>query len=131
MLFSFYKGCVCVCVCVCMLTPVPLFCDPMKLKPTRLLCPWEFAGQNTGVGCHFLLQPRDQTYISCASCIGRQILYHYATREALLQRKVRLKRGSDPPKVTQKNRGPGLLSSPWNLALPLPFSSSPAAQGAQ
>ena len=22
----------------------------------RLLCPWDFPGKNTGVGCHFLLQ---------------------------------------------------------------------------
>ena len=26
------------------------------LWPTRLLCPWNFPGKNTGVGCHFLLQ---------------------------------------------------------------------------
>ena len=25
-------------------------------QSTRLLCPWNFAGENTGVGCHFLLQ---------------------------------------------------------------------------
>ena len=24
--------------------------------PARLLCPWDFQGKNTGVGCHFLLQ---------------------------------------------------------------------------
>ena len=24
--------------------------------PIRLLCPWNFPGKNTGVGCHFLLQ---------------------------------------------------------------------------
>ena len=24
--------------------------------PTSLLCPWNFPGKNTGVGCHFLLQ---------------------------------------------------------------------------
>ena len=24
--------------------------------PTRLLCPWDFPGKNTGMGCHFLLQ---------------------------------------------------------------------------
>ena len=23
---------------------------------TRFLCPWDFPGKNTGVGCHFLLQ---------------------------------------------------------------------------
>ena len=26
------------------------------LWPARLLCPWDSPGQNTGVGCHFLLQ---------------------------------------------------------------------------
>ena len=29
-------------------------CNPMEL--TRLLCPWDSPGKNTGVGCHFLLQ---------------------------------------------------------------------------
>ena len=27
-----------------------------RLLPTRLFCPWNFPGKNTGVGCHFLLQ---------------------------------------------------------------------------
>ena len=26
------------------------------MVPTRLLCPWDSPGKNTGVGCHFLLQ---------------------------------------------------------------------------
>ena len=30
-----------------------LFYDP---RPTRLFRPWDFPGNNTGVGCHFLLQ---------------------------------------------------------------------------
>ena len=50
-----------------------------------LLCPWDFPGKNTEVGCHFLLGgyflPRDGTHVSR---IGRQILYHWTTREALL-----------------------------------------------
>ena len=29
---------------------------PHGLQPARLLCPWDFSGKNTGVGCHFLLQ---------------------------------------------------------------------------
>ena len=29
---------------------------PYGLSPTRLLHPWNFPGQSTGVGCHFLLQ---------------------------------------------------------------------------
>ena len=31
--------------------------QPHGLQPTRLLCPWNFPGKNTGVGCHFLFQP--------------------------------------------------------------------------
>ena len=29
---------------------------PCGLQPARLLCPWDFPGNSTGVGCHFLLQ---------------------------------------------------------------------------
>ena len=29
---------------------------PHGLQPTRLLCPWDSPGKNTGVGCHSLLQ---------------------------------------------------------------------------
>ena len=29
---------------------------PHRPKPTRLPCPWDSPGKNTGVGCHFLLQ---------------------------------------------------------------------------
>ena len=29
---------------------------PHKRQPTRLPCPWDSPGKNTGVGCHFLLQ---------------------------------------------------------------------------
>ena len=29
---------------------------PHALQPTRLPCPWDSTGRNTGVGCHFLLQ---------------------------------------------------------------------------
>ena len=26
---------------------------PHGLQPTRLLCPWDFPGKSTGVGCHW------------------------------------------------------------------------------
>ena len=29
---------------------------PHGLQHTRLLCPWDSPGENSGVGCHFLLQ---------------------------------------------------------------------------
>ena len=49
------------------------------LQPTRLLCPWDSPGKNTGAGCHFLLQGIFPTqglnpYFPCLlHC--RQILY--------------------------------------------------------
>ena len=30
--------------------------QPHRWQPTRLLCPWDSPGKNTGLGCHFLLQ---------------------------------------------------------------------------
>ena len=37
----------------CLLSHIQLF---VTLWLTRLLCPWNFPGKNTEVGCHFLLQ---------------------------------------------------------------------------
>ena len=43
--------------CVCVNHPVVSeSLQPHGLQPTRLLCPWDFPGKNTGVGCHCLLQ---------------------------------------------------------------------------
>ena len=43
---------------------------PHGIKTARLLCPWDFPGRNTGVGCHFLLQG---TFLTQGS-ICRQVL---------------------------------------------------------
>ena len=34
----------------------PTLCDPMDCSPPDSFHPWNFPGNNTGVGCHFLLQ---------------------------------------------------------------------------
>ena len=47
------------------------------LQPSRLLCPWNSLGKNTGVGSHALLQgifPTQALNLSLLHC--RQILYH-------------------------------------------------------
>ena len=58
------------------------------LQPSRLLSPWNFPDKNTGEGCHFLLQgvfpTQRSTLISWVSCIGRLVLSHCATWEALI-----------------------------------------------
>ena len=46
------------------------------LQPAGLLCPWNFPGKNTGVGCHFLLHgifPTQESNPGLQHC--RQILY--------------------------------------------------------
>ena len=46
----------CVHVCVLSRSVVSDSLQPHGLKLVRLLCPWNFPGKNTGVGCHFVLQ---------------------------------------------------------------------------
>ena len=41
-------------------------------------------------------QPRDPTHVSCISCIGRQILYHCATWEALISHSWKVNPSRDP-----------------------------------
>ena len=35
---------------------------PYGLQPSRLLCPWDFPGKSTGVGCHCLLRPNTESW---------------------------------------------------------------------
>ena len=58
---------------------------PHGLQPTRLLCPWDSPGQNTGVGSHSLLQgifPTQGGNPGLLRC--RQILY-YLNHQGSLQ----------------------------------------------
>ena len=55
------------------------------LWPARLLCPrilqartLEWVAISSSRGSSW---PRDQIYVSCGSCIGRQILYHWGTKK--------------------------------------------------
>ena len=55
---------------------VPDALQPHGLHPTRLLCPWDFPGKDTGVVCHVLLQgifPTQGSNLGLLHC--RQILY--------------------------------------------------------
>ena len=58
--YIFYiRQCICMCVCVCINLCVCVLSrsvmsdslQPHGLQPTRLLCPWDSPGRNTGVGC--------------------------------------------------------------------------------
>ena len=62
----------------CVLTQSCLtLCDHKDCSPPRLLCPGDFPGKNSGMGCHFLLQrifPTQGLNPGLPNC--RQILYH-------------------------------------------------------
>ena len=63
-----------------------LFATPWIVACTKLLCPWDFQGKNTGVGCHFLLQG---TFLTQGSNPGlshsRQTLYHLSHQGSPLE----------------------------------------------
>ena len=46
---------------------------PHGLQPTRLLCPWDFPGKSTGVGCHCLLLEQRKCFLNV-----RYYCIHYA-----------------------------------------------------
>ena len=72
--------CVClyVCVCVCVCTCLEVYQAPVYgIFQTRIL-EWVAISYSRGSS-----QVRDWTHVFCNSSIGRQILYHWATREAL------------------------------------------------
>ena len=85
-LFNFFYIYVCVCVCVCVcneLVSHAQVCNPMDyhlpdcsvhgILQARILewIAFSFSRES--------FQPRDQIHIFCNFCIGRQILYHWAT----------------------------------------------------
>ena len=59
----------------------PTLHDPMDcMQPTRLLCPWDFPGKSTGVGCHCLLwniehylNPNSKLFLLFCSCFPRRM----------------------------------------------------------
>ena len=60
--------------------------QPHGLQPTRLLCPGDYPGKNKWVAISYSrgsTWPRDWTWVSCVSCIGRRTLYQCGTWKAL------------------------------------------------
>ena len=54
-LAALFLLCCCCCCCCVVLNHVLLFVTPWTVH-ARFVCPWDFPGKNTGVGCHSLLQ---------------------------------------------------------------------------
>ena len=79
--------CVCVCVCVCVCSRVRLWspggCSVHGILQARIL-EWAVLSYSTRIS-----RPRDQTCVSCISCIGRPAvcqLYHLGSPQIMLLR---------------------------------------------
>ena len=82
-LFPWYPWHVCVCVRTHLCSAMFNSLRPWGLQPARFLCSWYSLGKNTGMGCYSLLQGIFLTQgfnLGLLNC--RQILYHWAVREA-------------------------------------------------
>ena len=75
-----------------LLSHARLFATPWIVACTKLLCPWDFQGKSTGVGCHFLLQgifPTQGSNRGLSHC--RQTLYRLSHQGSSLFLGVSLK----------------------------------------
>ena len=87
-LYSIVLLCVCACMHAQLLSYVQLFVTPMDCRPpgfsvhgifqARIL-EWIATSSSRGSS-----RPSDQTRVSCVSCIGRWILYHWTTWQILI-----------------------------------------------
>ena len=69
---------------------------PQGLEPTRILCPWNSPGKNTGAGCHSLLKGLFPTQgLSLGPLPCRQILYRLSRQGSVSI--VALQIGSSEP----------------------------------
>ena len=106
------------------------------LQPTRLLCPWDSPGKNTGVGCHALLQgifltqgsnpcllsllhcqvgslplapPGKKALIGITECKSSFLLYNWASQVVLVVKNLPAKAGDvrDKGLIPGSGRFPG------------------------
>ena len=68
-------------LCVFSCLAFPTLCDPHGQQPARLLCPWDFPGKNTVVGCHTLLQG---IFLTQGSNLHLLCLLHWQAGSTLL-----------------------------------------------
>ena len=83
---------------------------PHGLKYARLLCPWDFPGKNTGVGCHFLLQgifPTQGSNPGLLHC--RQTLYPLSHQGSSVFGAPQIKSFTVSPTICHEVMGPDAM----------------------
>ena len=59
---------------------------PHGLQPTRFLCPWDFPGKSTGVGCHCLLQKENISKVKRQPLEWKKIIANQASDKELISK---------------------------------------------
>ena len=77
---------------------------PHGQQPTRFLCPWDFPGKSTGVGCHCLLH----------TARVEQIIKYIADNVSQFSQSSMLETESENCSVVSDSLQPHGLYSPWN-----------------
>ena len=89
--------------------------------PTRLLCPWDSPGSNTGVGCHFLLQGIFLTQESNPGFLHCRQMIYQLSYEGSLEMKIMVPISS----ISSLSLLPGLgRSAAEGIRYPLQYSWS-------
>ena len=57
-------------------------CLTLSTAKLLCLCPWDFPGNNSGVGCHFLLQGRSQEYTGIVLRHSQECVWNRESKES-------------------------------------------------
>ena len=100
-----------------------LLCSVAQLYMTllphglKLLCPWNFPGQNTGVGCHFLLQRIFWEALFITHLMSHQDISSFSKLQMILSKHPYRRRQWHPTPVLLPGKSHGRRSlvgcSPW------------------
>ena len=86
--------------------------QPHGLQPPRLLCPWNFPGKNTGMGCHSLLQgifPTQELNSGLLNFAGR--FFNIPIQKILTRQGT-----SSFSSIVQSSNHVRLFETPWTAA---------------
>ena len=119
-----------ICVCVCILSRfiVSSSLRPYRLQPSRLLCPRDSPGRNSGAGCYVLLQgvsptqgPSPYDFMSPALAGELCCLYSYIIMSSKFQQKKKM---SWEQMITESSLRKGKILKFWNSLFLIFFTIS-------
>ena len=106
--------------------------QPHRQQPTRLPCPWDSPGKNTGVGCHFLLQcmkaKSENEVAQLCPTLPDPMVCSLPAYQRLATSLNKTQQQSDKSGSTDPKEQVNLNERSWNLWGPCVLVLSPASQ---